>query len=346
MKRNTSIDLLRILAAFSVVMLHASAQNWYTTPVASTEWFIINAYDALFRFGVPIFVMVSGALFLSSPKAYDVKRLYQHNILRMFVLYLVWSFGYGLYDCFKIGFQNLSTFEIFRSMLQGRYHLWFLPMIICLYMLIPILKTWVTHATDKEIKYFCQLFILFQVIRTTIRCYILDTAILNFMDGFKPDIICSYAGYFVLGYFLYQKGLSKKYATMLYIAFPFCCLANILLSTSLSRKYGVPNGTIYDCYCIFTFLITITLFHLFANVLRKKEYPAAAAMVISEISADTLGIYMLHIGIMESQLEFILQIKQMPAIYGVPFLAVVCFLLAMLPTMLLRRIPTIGRYLV
>lgn len=345
MKRNTSIDLLRILAAFSVVMLHASAQNWYTTPVATTEWFIINTYDALFRFGVPIFVMISGALFLSSPKAYDIKHLYQHNILRMFILYLTWSFGYGLYDCFKLGFPYLTFADIFRKMLQGRYHLWFLPMIICLYMLIPILKTWVTHAGEKEIKYFTLLFFLFQVVRTTIRCYVFDTAILNFMDGFKPDIICSYVGYFVLGYFLYQKGLPKQTAKLLYLAFPFCCLANIILSTALSRKYGVPNGTVYDCYCLFTFLITVTLFHLFANVLRKKEYPAVVTTVISEISADTLGIYMLHIGIMESQLEFILYIKQMPAIYGVPLLAAVCFLLAMLPTMLIRRIPTIGRYL-
>lgn len=213
-------------------------------------------------------------------------------------------------------------------------------------MLIPILKTWVTHASDTEVKYFFLLFFVFQVVRTTVRCFITDKDALNFLDGFKPDIICSYVGYFILGYFLYQKGLSKKNARLLYIAFPFSCLANILLSTYLSRKYDAPNGDIYDCYCLFTFIITITLFHWFANVWRDRKYPAFAAKLISELSADTLGIYLLHIGIMESQLSFIVQLKQLPAIYSVPLLAVVCFILAMIPTMVLRRIPKLGRYLV
>ena len=63
-KRLIHYDLLRIFAAFSVVMLHSAAQFWYSLDIYSTEWLIANSYDALFRFGVPIFVMISGALFL------------------------------------------------------------------------------------------------------------------------------------------------------------------------------------------------------------------------------------------------------------------------------------------
>ena len=58
-------DLLRIVAAFSVVMLHSTAQYWYTLDIYSSEWIIANTYDAIFRFGVPIFVMMSGALLLN-----------------------------------------------------------------------------------------------------------------------------------------------------------------------------------------------------------------------------------------------------------------------------------------
>ena len=67
------IDVLRIIACFSVIMLHTSAQAWYSLPVDSGGFKIANSYDALFRFGVPVFVMISGALFLAPEKEPDVK---------------------------------------------------------------------------------------------------------------------------------------------------------------------------------------------------------------------------------------------------------------------------------
>ena len=93
------IDILRIVACFSVIMLHTSAQPWYNLPVDSMGFKIANSYDALFRFGVPVFVMISGALFLVPGKKMDVRRLYRHNIFRLVILYIFWSCLYGLMDC-------------------------------------------------------------------------------------------------------------------------------------------------------------------------------------------------------------------------------------------------------
>ena len=87
--RNIQYDLLRILAAFSVVMLHSAAQYWYDLPIDGRAWKTVNAYDACFRFGVPIFVMISGAIFLDPKRELDVKRLYRHNMLRLAVIYLL-----------------------------------------------------------------------------------------------------------------------------------------------------------------------------------------------------------------------------------------------------------------
>ena len=64
-KRMVHYDLLRIAAAFSVVMLHSAAQFWNSLDIASLEWRIADGYNALSRFGVPIFVMISGAMLLS-----------------------------------------------------------------------------------------------------------------------------------------------------------------------------------------------------------------------------------------------------------------------------------------
>ena len=69
------IDVLRIVACFSVIMLHTSAQAWYSLPVESGGFQIANSYDALFRFGVPVFVMISGALFLAPERKVEMRKL-------------------------------------------------------------------------------------------------------------------------------------------------------------------------------------------------------------------------------------------------------------------------------
>lgn len=148
--RMVHYDLLRILAAFSVVMLHISAQFWYDFDVTDFRWLTANTYDALFRFGVPVFVMISGALFLPGPEKTDMKRLYCHNIMRLLAIFIVWSCLYGLLDCYNFGFQNLTMSNILQEMLFGRYHLWYLPLQIGIYMLLPILRIWIQNA-DKKI---------------------------------------------------------------------------------------------------------------------------------------------------------------------------------------------------
>ena len=66
--RKTSFDVLRILAAFSVVMLHVSSRYIMGNSVESADFYFANFYDSINRFGVPIFVMISGAIFLDKEK--------------------------------------------------------------------------------------------------------------------------------------------------------------------------------------------------------------------------------------------------------------------------------------
>ena len=78
-------DILRIIAAFSVVMLHSAAQFWYDLPISDPNWIITNSYNALFRFGVPIFVMISGSLFLNPEREANIRKLFTHNITRILI---------------------------------------------------------------------------------------------------------------------------------------------------------------------------------------------------------------------------------------------------------------------
>ena len=59
------LDLLRIIAIFGVVVLHVAAQNWVKEFTNVFNWNVYNVYDSLVRWTVPVFVMISGTLFLS-----------------------------------------------------------------------------------------------------------------------------------------------------------------------------------------------------------------------------------------------------------------------------------------
>jgi len=68
------IDHLRVLATFAVVVLHAAARNWYSADVHGFEWRVLNIYNGFVRWGVPVFIMISGALFLN--RDIPVRQLY------------------------------------------------------------------------------------------------------------------------------------------------------------------------------------------------------------------------------------------------------------------------------
>ena len=61
-------DVLRIIASVAVMLLHVSADNWGKADLRGLSWNVFNVCDSLTRWGVPVFVMVSGMMFLDAPR--------------------------------------------------------------------------------------------------------------------------------------------------------------------------------------------------------------------------------------------------------------------------------------
>ncbi len=68
------------------MILHISAQNWCEIDIASFKWQVFNFFDSIVRWAVPIFVMISGALFLGRNS--NIEKLYKKNILRIITFFL------------------------------------------------------------------------------------------------------------------------------------------------------------------------------------------------------------------------------------------------------------------
>ena len=62
--RQYHLDYLRVFASVAIILLHVTAQNIRYVELAGTEWNIYNICNSASRWAVPVFVMISGALFL------------------------------------------------------------------------------------------------------------------------------------------------------------------------------------------------------------------------------------------------------------------------------------------
>ena len=100
---------------------------------------------------------------------------------------------------------------------------------------------------------------------------------------------------------------------------------------------------IYDSFGIFTFIIATALFLICKDKVRSKG--GTSGKVISEMSASTLGIYLMHVGVMEYTEIFGFHSMMIPNIVGIPVFAVACFAGCLIVASMLRRIPFVGRYI-
>lgn len=81
------------------------------------------------RWGVPVFVMISGALFLSKNEI-STKVIFSKYVLRIVTAFAAWSFIYYLVSKGEIAEQFVGLFSPGRvgrlaGIITSYYHLWF-----------------------------------------------------------------------------------------------------------------------------------------------------------------------------------------------------------------------------
>lgn len=193
--RKTWLDVARILAIFSVIVVHVTADGWYGLDVRTREWEIYNIYYGITRcWGVPVFLMISGTLFLNPDRKIDMRMIFSKNIVRMVSAYLVWAFLYAMMD-YCMG--EVFTIQGFlQKILVGHYHMWYIPMIVGVYLLIPILRKIVE---DKCIlQYFVVLSVVFEFGMGTMNIIPVLSDVYVVFDRLLVKMVTGYVVYFVL----------------------------------------------------------------------------------------------------------------------------------------------------
>ena len=142
------LDFLKGVSIPLVVVLHVAAVGLSETEINSFSWQVCNMFDSLTRFVVPIFVMVSGAIFLNKQKKVNV----YNSIKRLLIPLLFWSLAYSF--VVNVSHSDFIDWKWIVDFLKLAFiastHTWFLYMLIGLYMLIPLLRSIVENKKTEE----------------------------------------------------------------------------------------------------------------------------------------------------------------------------------------------------
>ncbi len=251
-RRVIYFDVLRIVAIFVVVAVHLSAMHWADVDVNSRAWFAFNLYCTAGKWSVPIFVMISGALFLG--REVSISAILKKNVARIAAVFLFWSGCYALVDLI---FRHAPLSVVLSQLITGHYHLWFLYMIVGLYLLIPLLRPIVQNET--LMRYFLLLAFLFTFLLPQLALFtsfvsheastVIRTVIM-YSYCFFP---LGFTIYFVGGYYLSRRNFSRREEIVLYCVGIAALLFSIIAPAVLSRAQGAPNATFYNYNELSTF---------------------------------------------------------------------------------------------
>ena len=148
-QRLTQMDTLRAVAILAVIGIHVSSGPIADLGVGSPAGFTALAVNQVARFGVPIFLIVSGLGLGRSRRPEDTFRTFAlRRGSRVLPAYLLWSAIYMMADAAYYGAPP-SVVTIAKNLALGisSYHLYFVVVILQMYVMYWFLRGWLhTHA--------------------------------------------------------------------------------------------------------------------------------------------------------------------------------------------------------
>lgn len=339
-KRDSSLDLARILAAILVVCIHVTIIQWFTLDVYDIQWKFLNLYNTAASAAVPMFFLISGNLFLGKKEMPDLKQLFSKYILRLSLIYLLWGLFYAMDT---VGVRAVLSFDIqgiWNVFLHSpKYHLWYLPTMVGIYLLLPVLWCVAHYENSKYLGYACLMFFLWRIIRT-LEILSGTGQTPNFMLYLTYEL-SEYSGYFLLGYYLRKKPVQLPAWSLVAGYLLFTVIGGVLGNISSARD-GAPNSIWLDYLGL---IACVQVSFLYCAFLRCNIHLSSrAAGYISTLSKCTLFTYLFHPFVIEhlhDVYEFLAAVLTPAA--AVPLMTILVQVICFAIGLILIQIPVIRK---
>ena len=347
-------DIVRIVAVFSVIVLHTGVEHFYRLDTRTANWQICNFYESVVRFGVPAFVMLSGAFLLDPAREYPLKKLYGRKIARLAAAYLFWSVFYVISDHFLARLfgsgAKLTCSRFFTDVIAGKYHLWFLPMMAGLYVVTPILR----HLVENErlTVYFLVLSLLFVFAVNTFDvipfCH--DEITPN-IARFDVKLVAGFSGYYVWGCWLVRHELKPASRRGIYLAGLLAVLATVAVNGLTGYRLHRAGEWMFGNLSLNTLLAATAVFVFCRQYFRDSRPGPRARKLTGLLGKWSFGIYLVHVFVLGYFNYILIRLDVMSFVcdhplVSIPVTSAAVFSASALFAALLSRIPVLNQYIV
>lgn len=322
--------------------MHVSAQNWNSTDIHGFDWWIFTVFDGIARWVVPVFTMISGAIFLN--RDIPLNKIYTKYLFRIATAFIFWSTLYALVSLPKNGIK-----ETIAQLLLGHYHMWYLYMISGLYIIIPFLKR-ISNNVQLE-RYFLLLglifvFIIPQLI-SSIRLFrpAISNVLSNIYNNANLHFLKGYSFYYILGSYLFKSHSKlKKRAKMI---FGFGIVGFIVTATGnifASLYTGEHEGLFFSDFSVNVLAASVMVMYAFQanfNVIKSSKI----SNLVIELSNLSFGAFLVHALIIEILSPYINSLS-FNSILSVPVLTILVAILSYFVSYVLHKVPILSKYIV
>lgn len=197
--RNAWLDWFRALAILMVVTVH----TWSLAHIDSNTYPVLAyIYKSFFRCGVPLFVMISGALQLST-SIQPFGSFYKKRYTRILIPFFIWSIIVYVISIIAGKYEETHTFggwvlNYIQYMLTNRINeaYWFIGLIVALYAITPFLQRALQACSRKELLMICLCWLIYAVLRRLYpSLYLLE----------YTSRLTYFLGFYIIGYMLYRE---------------------------------------------------------------------------------------------------------------------------------------------
>lgn len=235
----------------------------------------------------------------------------------------------------------------FYELIIGHFHMWYIPMLAGLYVLTPLLRQ--IARSDEHARLFLALALvanfLLPWLSGTVSCFsgAAGSVLTKVVDGFRLDFVLGYGAYYVLGYRLNRSERQVPSALLVLMA-AVSALVIVLGTWGILAYTGSFTELMYGNMTANMLACSVALFML----ARDGRVAAERLMgngLLSVLSRRSFGIYLVHplvIGLLRDTLG--LDWSTFGAAVGVPLVTLLTVAISLVLSVVLCKVPVIGRY--
>lgn len=284
-------DYLRLISALGVVYMHVASGP--LRGELGRGWHAMNIITSLAFTAVPLFIMMSGYLILSSEKTADISFLLKKRLPRLVIPLAGWTvvaviWRLSVNDSFSL--RGLYDGLLSALAEPAWTHLWYMYTLIALYVISPFVYG-ALHSLDRKGHIFVLSLIGLISLRTILEIFLPDFLLpyLNVDILNKLTVWNSTLATFVLGYYLGR--FRQRIPNKVLVPTAAAVLAVIAVGTYLlTAADGSFNQTFQSQYSGFEIILAACIFLIFKQSFNRSSRLLRAVPIIPL----SLSIYLMH----------------------------------------------------